>query len=298
MIPLLPFEVVTLDLITGLPKLEGYNVVLVIVDKLTKFVQYVPTSSNLKQEGFTKLFIQHIVLRYGLTRQMIVDRDARWSWSFWVSVAKHLDLDLLLSTSHHPQTDGQTEKANDTLEVALHAYTVGNCSSWAQWLGMLVMAHNLTPHSSTSYSPFFLLHGYSPKTKATVMDPVGRGMKQIELYNAAASSFMSKLEVNRSLARDSLAQAQARQVKAYDSQRREEEFGEGDKVLVNPHSLKLIDVQGTGRKLVQQRISPFQISEKINPVVYCINIPPEYKMHPIINIQHLAKYHHDELSDE
>jgi Chromo (CHRromatin Organisation MOdifier) domain len=67
---------------------------------------------------------------------------------------------------------------------------------------------------------------------------------------------------------------------------------------VNPHSLELIDMQGTGRKLVQQRISLFQISDKINPVVYHISIPPEYKMHPIINIQHLAKYHRDELSDE
>jgi Chromo (CHRromatin Organisation MOdifier) domain len=297
-IPLLPFEVVMLDLITGLPKSEGYDAVLVIVDKLTKFVQYIPTSSNLKQEGFAKLFIQHIVLRYGLPRQMIVDRDARWSQSFWVSITKHLDLDLLLSTSHHPQTDRQMEKANDTLEVALHAYTVGNCSSWAQWLGMLTMAHNSTPHSSTSYSPFFLLHGYSPKTKATVMDPVGRGIKQIKLYNTAASSFVSELEVHCSLARDSLVWAQARQVKAYDSWRCEEEFKEGDKVLVNPHSLELINTQGTGRKLVQWHISPFQISKKINPVVYHVNIPPEYKMHPIINIQHLAKYHCDKLSNE
>ena len=62
-----------LDLITGLPKSEGHNAVLVIVDKLTKFVQYVPTTLNLKQEGFAKLFIQHIVLRYGLPRQMIAD---------------------------------------------------------------------------------------------------------------------------------------------------------------------------------------------------------------------------------
>jgi hypothetical protein len=280
-----------LDLITGLPKSEGHDAILVIVDKLTNFVQYVPTTLNLKQEGFAKLFVQHLVLRYGLPRQMIADRDARWSRSFWASVAKHLDLDLLLSTLHHPQTDRQTEKANDTLEVALRAYTVGNCSSWAQWLGMLAMAHNLTPNSSTGYSPFFLLHRYSPRTKTTVIDPIGRGIERIELYNTAATSFVSELEVHRSLAQDSLARAQARQAKAYDSWRHEEEFEEGDEVLVNPHSLELVEVQGTGRKLVQQHIGLFQITEKINPIVYHINIPPKYKMHPIINIQHLAKYH-------
>jgi hypothetical protein len=161
-----------------------------------------------------------------------------------------------------------------------------------------MMAHNSMPNSSTGYSPFFLLHGYSPRTKMPVIDPIGRGIERIELYNAATTSFTSELEVHCSLARDSLARAQARQAKAYDSQGCEEEFEEGDKVLVNPHSLELVEVQGTGRKLVQQRIGLFQITEKINPIVYHINIPPKYKMHPIINIQHLAKYHRDELSDE
>jgi hypothetical protein len=101
------------------------------------------------------------------------------------------------------------------------------------------------------------------------------------------------MEVHRSLAR-----AQARQAKAYDSQRWGEEFEEGDEVLVNPHSLELVDVQGMGRKLVQWHIGPFQISEKINPVVYHVNIPPKYRMHPIINIQHLTKYYCNEQNGE
>jgi Integrase zinc binding domain len=108
-IPLLPFKVVMLDLITGLLKLEGHDTVLVIIDKLTKFIQYIPTSPNLKQDGFAKLFIQNVVLKYGLPHQVITDQDTRWAKAFWASVAKHLDLDLLLSTSHHPQTDGQME---------------------------------------------------------------------------------------------------------------------------------------------------------------------------------------------
>jgi hypothetical protein len=48
-----------------------------------------------------------------------------------------------------------------------------------------------------------------------------------------------------------------------------------------------------GRKLVQRRIGPFTISENINPVVYCLHLPPEYRMHPVINIQHLTKYYRD-----
>jgi hypothetical protein len=55
--------------------------------------------------------------------------------------------------------------------------------------------------------------------------------------------------------------------------------------------LELVDIKGTGRKLVQRHIGPFRIIEKINPVVYQLSIPWGYKLHPIINIQHLQHYH-------
>ena len=289
-IPLLPFEVVSLDLITGLPKSEGYNAVLVIVDKLTKYVQYIPTTWNLKQDGFAKLFLSHVVYKFGIPRQMISDRDAHWAKAFWASVAKHLGLGLLLSTSHHPQTDGQTEKANDTLEVALRAYEAGDRSKWANWLGPLAAAHNSLPHSSTGYSPNFLLMGYSPRTGTEVIDPSVRGVPRVLAHSAAATPFIEELEVHRTRARDALARAQARQARAYNAGRRDEEFEEGDEVLLNPHSLDLVDVQGTGRKLLQRRIGPFRVTEKINPVVYRLDLPPEYKLHPVVNIQHLMKY--------
>jgi Chromo (CHRromatin Organisation MOdifier) domain len=187
--------------------------------------------------------------------------------------------------------DRQTEKANDTLEVALHVYTAGNCGSWAQWLRMLRMAHNATPHSSTGYTPFFLLHGYTPRMKATTIDPVSRGIEQFEFNSMAAMSFVNELEVHCSWARDALVWAQVRQAKAYDQKKCDKEFEEGDEVLVNPHSLELVDMQGMGRKLVQRQIGPFTILEKINPVVYCLHLPPEYRMHLVINIQHLTKYY-------
>jgi hypothetical protein len=248
---MLPFEVVSLDLITGLPKSTGHNAVLVIIDKLTKFIQYIPTSSNLKQEGFAKLFLDNVVYKYGIPRQMISDRDACWAKTFWASISKHLGLDLLISTSHHPQTDGQTEKANDSLEVALRAYVASDRSSWANWLGPLAAAYNSTLHSSTNYSPNFLLFGYSPCTGTQVMDPVMRGVPRPFVHNAVATSFIEELEVHRSRARDALAQAQARQTRAYNAKRCEEIFEEGDEVLLNPHSLELVDVQGTGWKLLQ-----------------------------------------------
>lgn len=64
----------------------------------------------------------------------------------------------------------------------------------------------------------------------------------------------------------------------------------GDLALVNPHSLRLVDVEGTGKKLIQRTIGPFEVMEKINPVVYRLRLPDTYPMHPVFNIEHLRKY--------
>jgi len=69
-----------------------------------------------------------------------------------------------------------------------------------------------------------------------------------------------------------------------------EEIRPGDHVLVNPHMLKLVEVEGMGRKLVQRMIGPFEVMEHINPNVYQLRLPNSYPMHPVINIKHLKKY--------
>jgi hypothetical protein len=64
----------------------------------------------------------------------------------------------------------------------------------------------------------------------------------------------------------------------------------GDMVLVNPHTLKLVDIKGTGRKLIQCTIGPFEVLEKINDQVYRLRLPSNYTMHPVFNLAHLKKY--------
>src|SRR5260370_10722769 len=181
---------------------------------------------------------------------MIADRDAHWAQSFWASIARHLSLQVLLSTSHHPQHDGQTECQNQTPEIALHAYVAGSKADWAKWLPALAFAYNSTPQSSTGYSPFFLLYGYEPRSPTSF---TAKGPHRVprSLYNQSTQDFVQELEVHQALARDSLAKAMSQQAPAHDSHHCSEEFTVGDEVLVNPHSLDLVDVKGTGRKLLQ-----------------------------------------------
>src|SRR5258708_34412392 len=158
-VPQLPWDIISLDLIMGLPQSQELDMILVIVDKLTKFVVYIPMVTMLSQEGFATLFITHIVQQFGPPLEMIADRDAHWAKSFWASVAVHLHLQVLLSTSHHPQHNGQMEHQNQTLEIALCAYIAGSKADWVKWLPILAFAYNSTPQWSMGYSPFFLLFG-------------------------------------------------------------------------------------------------------------------------------------------
>ncbi len=181
---------------------------------------------------------------------MIADRDTCWAKSFWASVAEHLHLQVLLSTSHHPQHDGQMEQQNQTLEIALCAYVAGSKSNWVKWLPALAFTYNSTVHTSMGYSPFFLLYGFEPCSPANFTH--GNSCKvDRPLYNHSAQEFVQELEVHHALAQDSLAKASTHQARAHDSHYHVEEFGVGDEVLINPHSLDLVDVKGTGWKLLQ-----------------------------------------------
>jgi len=72
-IPERPYEVVTIDFIMELPLSNGFNCILVIIDKLTKFVTLIPTTTGVNEEQTAEIFFAHIVSKYGLPRQIIMD---------------------------------------------------------------------------------------------------------------------------------------------------------------------------------------------------------------------------------
>ena len=128
---------------------------------------------------------------------------------------EHLKLSVLLSTSHHPQHDGQTEWQNQTLEVALRVYVAGPKAMWAKWLPALAFTYNSTPNLSTGYSPFFLLYSFEPRSLANYAHSDSRSIVW-PLTNRSTQEFIQELEVHHALARDSLAHALSRQAQAYD----------------------------------------------------------------------------------
>ena len=170
-----------MDFITELPDSNGYDSILVIVDKLTKYATFIPTHSTVNEEGTAELFFQHIISQYGIPRQVITDRDSRWTGSFWKDIGKRMNTQRALTTAYHPQADGQTEVMNQILETALRSYSNLAWDNWSHFFHAFALSYGSTPHPSTSSSPSFLIYGFHPLLSSNFLHPSMEGISQPNL---------------------------------------------------------------------------------------------------------------------
>ena len=167
-IPSQPFEVVTMYFIPELPEWEGYDNVLVIVDKLTKYAIFIPTTTVITERETAELYFQHVISQYGIPRQIISDRDTRWRGDFWKEICDKMGMKRALTTAYHPQADGQTEIMNQTLKILLQAYVGPNRDNWVSSLNGLSLSYNST-HTASGFTPAYLLRGYVPVTSSSLI---------------------------------------------------------------------------------------------------------------------------------
>lgn len=287
-IPGRPFESVSMDLITGLPMSDGFNAIWVVVDRLTKFALFVPTTTGLDSPGFADLFVRHVVARFGIPESVVTDRDPRWTHDFWKQVAKHLKVDMWLSASHHPQHDGQTEVTNKQLEIMMRAYVSNRKTDWAEYLHILEHAHNSMANASTGEAPFFLLYGFHPRDSMLGLrseNDVPRPAPGTD-----AEEFVSLMSAHREAARLAIARAHDAQAKAYNRNRRVWDLEAGDLVVIDPHALQWIESKGEASKLSQRFIGPFAVQERVGENTYRLDLPDTYPGSPVFNVQHLRPY--------
>jgi hypothetical protein len=97
-----------MDLITGLPKtLRGHNAILVICDRVSKMVHYVATNKTATAKQIAEAIINNVVRLHGVPRQIISDRDPRFTAEFHHTFTSTLGITCGFSTSHHPKQTGE-----------------------------------------------------------------------------------------------------------------------------------------------------------------------------------------------
>ena len=118
-----PFTHCSIDLITDLPPVEGYDSILVVVDRgLSKGVVLCPCVKTLTWEGAAILLRDNLFRRFGLPDEMISDRDPRFAAHAFQELLKLLNIRSNLTTAYHPQSDGATERVNQEIEAYLAIY--------------------------------------------------------------------------------------------------------------------------------------------------------------------------------
>ena len=115
-------------------------------------------------EGCAKLFLANVWKLHGLASDIVSDRDPVFTSTFWVELMKKLDVRLRKSTAFRPQTDGQTERINQTLEHYLCQYCNYEQNDWYEMLPRAEYSYNNSVTTATQMSPFYTNYGFHPRT--------------------------------------------------------------------------------------------------------------------------------------
>jgi hypothetical protein len=142
-IPEWKWEVISMDLIIGLPKtVKQHDAIMVVVDKLSKEAHFIPIKSTFKSIDVANVFMKEIFKLHGFFKTIISDRDTKFTSNFWRSLFAGLETQLEFSMAYHPQIDGQTKRVNKVLEDMLQMHVMHKPKQWEEYLHLIEFAYN------------------------------------------------------------------------------------------------------------------------------------------------------------
>ncbi|GJT59597.1 putative reverse transcriptase domain-containing protein [Tanacetum coccineum] len=159
-IPEWKWDNITMDFVTKLPKSsQGYDTIWVIVDRLTKSAIFTPMRETDLMDKLARMYLKEVVTRHGIPLSIICDRDPRFTSNFWRSLQNALGTSLDMSTTYHPQIDGQSERTIQTLEDMLRACAIDFGRGWVNHFPLVEFSYNNSYHASIKAAPFEALYG-------------------------------------------------------------------------------------------------------------------------------------------
>lgn len=274
-----PWSSITMDFITDLPPSEGKTAIFVVVDRFTKMSHFIGIDKLPNAEKTAKIFIKHIFKHHGVPENIISDRGTQFTSKFWTRLFKLLGVEIKLSSAFHPETDGQTERTNQTLEQYIRCFTSYQQDDWFSLLDLAEFSYNNSVHSATKQTPFYSLYGYHPQfnPKLPTQTKVPTAEERITILHDIHKDLISNLKF-----------ANKQQKKHTDKKRMQSPNYKTDDLvwLIN----KNIKTNRPSAKFDFKRLGPFKIDKKINDVAFKLKMPESIKIHPVFHVSLLEPY--------
>ncbi|KAI2647070.1 Transposon Tf2-6 polyprotein [Labeo rohita] len=286
-IPKRPWSYISVDFVTGLPDSQGKNTILTIVDRFSKAVHLVALTGLPSAKTTAELILEHVVRLHGFPKDIVSDRGPQFTAKFWQAFCRLVGTTSSLSSGHHPQTNGQTEQANQQLERFLRCFASEHQRSWARYLVWAELSNNLHTSSATNLSPFEVCYGYQP--------PVFEHQEP-EVDVPSAQQLVRRCRRLWNHAWTAIQKANRR----YTIQHRRRHppgrlFHVGDRVYL---STRNINLKTETKKLTPRFIGPYKITHRLNPVTFRLQLPASLRIHPVFHQSQLKPVFFSPLSPQ
>jgi hypothetical protein len=280
---------------------------MVVVDRFSKAVHIIPTHSRLTAEECARLMYKEIYRLHGIPDDIVSDRDTLFTSKFFVEFQRLLGTRQRMSTAFHPQTDGQTERANRVIGEVLRK-SLSLTDEWEEVLPGVELSLNTAVKRSlgANVAPFMLAHcgrearmpfNLDLPLKHISVDADGNPLsddKSDQDKVPRAQQLYGQMSGLMSLVRTSLHEAQLRMKQYADKGRRDVEFVVGDEVLLSTKYLRLSVLRGRPditTKLLPTFIGPFRIEKQIGKAAYRLDLSSTaLKVHPVFHVSLLKPY--------
>jgi hypothetical protein len=215
---------ISMDFITGLPKSRNKSVIMVVVDRLSKYAHFCALQHPFTASMVAQISMDQVFKLHGMSHSIVYDRDPTFTSNFWQELFKLQGTQLHLSTTYHPQNDGQTEIVIKCLETYLRCFASEKKNQWAQWLPLAEWWYNTSYHTTTRMTPFEAVYGQKPPSVLSYL-PGASKVQVVDQTLTVREAILRTLKEN-------LVMAQNRMKKQADQGHFERQFAEGDQVFL------------------------------------------------------------------
>jgi hypothetical protein len=283
--PTTAWDEVMFDFITELPpsKVSGvvYDAIMVVVCRLTKMAHYVPARTDWDGVDLAQAWIREVIRLHGVPSRIISDRGPMMNANHWETFNHYLNSRRVLTSAFHPETDGQTERQNQTLEQYLRIYCTLEQDDWALWISVAEFAYNDSVHATTGVTPFRANHGTNPRSANWPTMALGEGESPL------AESMAGKVLSLQSECKRKIIAANAYQREYADKKRLPIPFKVGDSVLVSNRHIKSMRPK---KKLDWKYVGPGLILAQIGPSSFKVDVPGLNNVHPVFHASLLEPF--------